>query len=228
MKSSLLQLSLFFLFFAIGGTFQNCSNQNFLHPNKSPTHNLPANHPAIEGFNATSSSTIALLDRKGIESVFRDVFINEGVTENEQTAFDNIFAAEILTQQHMFGRPCDAVATGTMLDCNYNLANLSQGMDQSSSTVREASRIQLCRRLVSRKGLLIPLLSRLGVLNQSPSESSIQSAIELFYPRWDNPAEARLALMKLDAQMANRNESIQNRWSLIISTICESPFWEVL
>lgn len=228
MSQNIFLLTIFIGFFGISSVFQNCANHNFLNPNKTSTNSLPVNHPNVEAFSEGSSSNIALIDRKGVETLLAEIFINDGVSESEQTAFSNLFAAEILVQQHMFGRPCDAIASGSTLDCGYNLGNMTNGMSQSSSTIREASRIQLCRRLLSREGLLNPLLARLGVIDQAPNAENLQRAIQLFYPPWENSTEVIGALANLDSQMARNGETLKNRWTLILSTLCDSPYWEIL
>lgn len=222
-------LSLIFLgFFGVGSIFQNCANHNFLNPAKSNSNPLPVSHPDVEPFTESSSSSIGLIDQKGVKSALMEIFLNEGVTEEENSAFSNLFAVEITMQQHMFGRPCDAIAAGTTLECGHNLNNLTLGMSQSSSTIREASRIQLCRRLLSRDGLLNPILLRLGGFNQVPNGENLGRAVQLFYPAWENHPEVVSALSNLDYQMARQGEPLKNRWALILSSLCDSPYWEIL
>jgi hypothetical protein len=229
MKTKLVYSFVFFAFFTFGSVFQNCSNQNFLVPT-SGGNVIPMSHPEVQTFAPPTGSVtvLPLIDRKGVQSILSEVFLSSGTIEPDNTAFNNLFASEILLQQHMFGRPCDVVTTGSFLDCGYNLSNLTIGMNQSSSTIREASRIQLCRRLVSHDSLFNNLLHRLGVTNQAADVASLQRAIQLFYPAWENSISALQALLGLVTKMASQGEDSQSQWRLVVATLCESPYWEIL
>lgn len=169
-----------------------------------------------------------MIDQKGVQTFLSEIFINDGVSDEGKNNFSKFFAAEIIPQQHTFGRACDITTTGLFSQCNLNLANLSNGMSMTSSTIREASRIQLCRRLVTDESFLAPLLSRLNVSGDEISETMIQNAAFLFYPAWDSHPEIISSLKKLELEMLNSGESFSSRWKIILDVLCESPYWEIL
>lgn len=227
MRNRILYGTLFVVVFVVGSTFQNCAKHNFVESSVNLS-SLSQSHPDLEPVLEKTTSEILLIDRVGVNSLLSDVFLTNVSSASDIAAFQNLFSAEVLLQQHMYGHPCDIVANGSTLDCGYNFANLTIGMSQSSSTIREASRVQMCRRLVAQDGLLNTLVARIRGKDVTPTSESLQTAIQLFYPAWEDNGEIVSALQSLDYKMAVSSESIKDRWRVIILTICESPYWEIL
>lgn len=227
MKNRILYGILFLIFFVVGSTFQNCANHSFVE-NSVNLSSLSQDHPDPQPVLEKSTSELLLIDRVGVHSLLSEVFLTNVLNATDIAAFHGLFNAEVLLQQHMYGHPCDIIASGSTLDCGYNYANLTIGMSQSSSTIREASRVQMCRRLVAQDGLMNTLVARIKGEDVTPTSESLQRAIQLFYPSWEDNGEIIIELQSLDYKMAMNSESTKDRWRMIILTICESPYWEIL
>ena len=224
------QIYLTIISLMIGSIFQNCSNHNFKLVDSSPRVLLPIDHPSFPEVESSPSAELALIDQKGILTMLEEVFLSDDISEDGHIQFSRIFSSQIKNQQHMFGRPCDILATGDFADCANNFTNLSIGMSQSSSTIRSATLIQTCRSLVSQNELMQQLMIRLEVQNSNGPEriQALRSAIHLFYPAWENIDPILQSLQNVDSQMEKNGEGNQKRWMTIINILCESPYWGLL
>lgn len=228
MKLILVQSIIFILFFGIGTLFQNCANSNFFKTTDQNNNILPQNHPDLTPSSSSNSGVITLIDHKTIQSFFYSIFINEGSSQKTINELSIILSSEIIMQQNTFGYPCDPISSGDFSECNYSLANLSTPLSQSSSTIREASRVQTCRRITSNNDLLLAAIENIHAQNEFPNSSSILKALRLFYPALSEVDEPLNALIVLSNQMAQNEEDHFTQWRLIINIICESPYWELL
>ena len=230
MKIEKAQIFLILFGLMVGSFFQNCANHNWSLVKPPPNVVLPMDHPSTPEAESSPTADIALIDQKGIQTLLSEVFLNNGVSDSGQIEFSNFFSTYISNEQHMFGRPCDILSTGSLSNCANNFTNLSNGMSQSTSTIRAASMIQVCRSLVSQNEMMDQLILRIVGQNQNtlPNPQSLIIAIQLFYPAWDNLEPIIHALASVDSQLAKNGESMQMRWKVIVSTLCESPYWGLL
>ncbi|MBN8536283.1 MAG: hypothetical protein J0M15_04485 [Deltaproteobacteria bacterium] len=225
----------YFLFFSASLTlalwFQNCSQ---LSSSGNQTENMPAalevSHPDPAPNLEKTATGITLIDRVGVTSVLENVFLSGLSSEADRNTFFDLINAEIRPQQHAFGRPCDIVAQGTFADCFYNLTNLEMGMWKSTSTVRESSRIQLCRRLVATDSLLNSAVNQVKGQDLTPNVTSLQKTVQLFYPAWEAESITNVvqALVTIDNKMAVNSETMLDRWRLVFLSVCETAYWEIL
>lgn len=233
MKSGLLYPTLFISTLLIGVWFQNCSAFMSLQENRKESSSngfLSVNHPDVTPTAERTSVGITLIDQLGVTSTLENIFQTESSGSSDRKAFFDLIHAEIHPQQHAFGRPCDIIATGNYSDCFFNLTNLEMGMWKSTSTVREASRIQLCRRLVANNNLLNTAVNQVKGKDLTPTEASLRKVVTLFYPAWEDDSLGNViqALVALDYKMALNSEPIFDRWRMVFVTICETPYWETL
>lgn len=212
----------------IGSNFQNCSPHSFLSNNSKKSHELPVDHPPTAGFETSNLAEIFLIDRQGVESFFSNLLLDENSSIETVNLFNKILSEEIITQQHMFGRSCDPFVTGNMNACGNNLSNLNIALTQPPSTIRFASKIHLCRRLLSNYNLLTPLLEKNHLVNISPNPVNISLAISLYFPAMEFNQNDYNALNRLILEMNNSGIDGYHQWMIIMTTLCESPYWEVL
>lgn len=233
MKSGLFYPSLFLGTLLIGVWFQNCSAFMSPQENREEFNSngfLSVSHPNATPITEKTSVGITLVDQLGVTSTLENIFQADSSSSSDRKAFIDLIRAEIRPQQHAFGRPCDIIATGNYSDCFYNLTNLEMGMWKSTSTIREASRIQLCRRLVANNSLLKTAVNQVTGKDLTPTEDSLKKAVKLFYPAWEDDSLGNVvqALVALDYKMAMNSEPISDRWRMVFVTICETPYWEIL
>lgn len=211
--------------------FQNCAPNMFLAARgDGMTNNLSIDHPDISGPNLakTAAGHILVGDREYLESVFLDVFSSPQASPDEQNYINAVIYQEFAPEQQMLGRSCDPLQDGTLNRCNYSLTNVDTAMLANSSAIREAAQVQVCRRLLANDGVLAVVLGKIRGSQSAPTDQSIAGMIELFFPVQDGAQDAKSALLELDRAMAQKPESLTDRWRLLLLTVCESPSWQVL
>lgn len=223
--------------FVLGATslfFQNCS-QNF--SVTASSYNLPINHPSISDTTdvlpeppVVASSKILIGDQRFLESAFREAFLTPQSPSNETGFLDAVLYQELWREQHLLGRGCDPIEGGDNTSCNPSLGNANLGMNASTSSGREAARLQVCRRVIANDVMLARAVGKVGDWNRGPDVASIPEIIRLFYPNTDQDiVDATAAkLNELNTEMQMGGESVLNRWKLMFLTVCESSGWEVL
>jgi hypothetical protein len=214
--------------------FQNCSKFAVTFAGASSksqsVDSLPFNHPdvTIAAQGAVVTGNIKIGDRDYLESVFTDVFASPKLTREEIGYLNAVLNQEFGTTQQLLGRSCDPIETGTADRCYGQLTNADTVMLANSTSIREAARIQVCRRLFANDSLLGVVIGKIQASETTPSAETVTAAIELFYPAQDSALGVLPALLNLDQQMAAASESVSDRWRLIFLTVCESPTWQVL
>lgn len=211
----------------INGIFVNCSGPFQVTPQ---TLDLPSNHPDVEGLVAPkpAQSQVQLADREFIESFLRDVFTSREPTGAEHEALSQIFMAEFGPTQHHLGGSCSIYDEGSMRGCYYVTTNQFNPFYASSSSAREGSRYQVCRRLVAHPTLMAAVLSKFPERTSTPDDASLAVAVSLFYPDFQEPHEIIASLRELDQAAAFNREPVADRWRLIVLALCESPGWQIL
>lgn len=209
--------------------FQNCTGVGSPPPPFS-AYNLAYNHPDP---NTSSSGVLAqghivMGDQEYLQSVFVDVFSVPDQDPNVTGYIAAVIQQEFLPEQFMLGRPCDPFETGDLSGCNYLVSNIENVMLASSSAIREAARIQVCRRLLANNYVLANAISKVQGDQDTPNDMSVIAAIRLFYPASDNALAVQSALLSMDETMAAASENVTDRWRLLFLTLCESPSWQIL
>lgn len=200
--------------------FLNCSAE---HNNYSSV-SMPLDHGGPAG-ELTVESRVPLGDRLYIESVLREIFYDADSAPH----FNGTLYDELRTSQHLFGRPCSPYETGDLDDCQHAIANANFAMHATSSSAREATRLQICRWYTAADKTLLAAVRKTGAPeNQPPDEAASAAVVRLFYPEIEESvvAETAVALRALDAAAAG--ESAIHRWRLQFLAVCESPGWEML
>jgi hypothetical protein len=203
--------------------FQNCT-KGFSSAGKGS--DLPLGHPDT-GL-VIMQSHVVLGDREYLESAFSNVFSQAGVTSGQSGYLANVLLQEFLPQQGSLGRACDPLYDGSIENCYYLIDNANINMSAASSSIREAARIQVCRRLLANDLLLQAMIGQVSGNQSTPNAQSVTAIIQQYYPAKDSAPSLIDSLLNLDATMAKQGESTADRWRLIFLALCESPEWEVL
>ena len=218
----------------IGLLFQNCA-QGF--SVNQLTFNLPINHPSIHEASEevqvappVATSKLVIGDQLFLESAFREAFLSPDSPPNETGFMDYLFAEEFRREQHLLGRGCDPIEFGDGTPCNGILNNASISMSPSTSSGREAARLQICRRVISNDVMMARVIRKVSAGDTTPNATSIEAIVRLFYPNMDQEVvnQSVLALGELDYGMTKGNERILDRWKILLLTVCESSGWEAL
>ncbi len=205
--------------------FQNCSARHEI----TKSINLPLNHPPLESVDGLEARP-PIGDRDYVESVFKDVFLSSDSALSEIQAVEYYLNSEFLYSAHLWGRPCDPYESGDLSLCGYVYANADLDMAARTSSGREASRLQLCRWMVTNDTLLNRAKAKVADNDPTPNADSVSKVVKLFYPALEETplASAIAALLDLDRAMARANESVVDRWRILFLTVCETPGWVVL
>jgi hypothetical protein len=202
---------------------------------QTPAPSVPTQAPLTSSL-AQSSARFG--DRDFVRSVFFNVFsaplaLGDGGAPDagdNTAAFNGLFDAEIIAQQHLFGRACNPLEKGNGDDCNGNLTNAAlKGIESSAG--REATRIQLCRRFSANDDFAGRAITRAGgALTAAPNEASFAGIARLFYPdiEPEDLTPLQKSLATLDAEMSKNAEPMLERWRMLLLTVCETPDWQIL
>lgn len=221
------------LLIAIGlGFFQNCGLvQGF----GVRSVELPINHPSVaEEENVDSgplvASKLVLGDKEYLESVFRDVFAPAGTPQGIVQFVDAVLNDEFVPAQNVLGQPCSVVEQASSAPCHGILLNMRTTTSPSTSTIREAARMQVCRRLVENDSVLSHFVARVRGSDPSPVATSAAAVVRSFYPNAPDAlvSETAVELLNLDREMARNSERLIDRWRMLVLVPCESPDWQAL
>lgn len=189
---------------------------------------LPLEHPSIERETKTAvaKGELRMGDRDFIESVFLDVFSSGD--PGAQGFLEAVLYQELAVNQHVLGRSCEPAEDGSSHDCAGAMPNMDLPMDPKTSSIREAVRIQTCRRLLANDTMLGIVIQKTKGPGPAPDAASIEKAIRLFYPAQDSAQEAARMIMKMDEQIARDGNNDYDRWRAVLLILCESPTWQML
>lgn len=204
------------LLVSVFSVFTNCSAQHSMHQSSTlDGHDAPAE--------LSVESRVPMGDRLFVESALNDVY-------GPHPSLDFVLNTEIRPAQHLYGRPCNPYESGDSLDCELIVGNASLGMAASSSSGREASRLQTCLWLSASEETLNVALSKVAGSASEPSALTAMEVVRHFYPAADETLvnEAVAALVTLDQRMVAAGETARDRWRLQLLAVCESVGWEML
>ena len=212
--------------------FQNCSGffSGKSGSDDQSTLDLPSGHPAEPDpiIAAVATGSIVLGDRDFLESVFRDVFDSSIGTADTRNYLNAVLNQEFGPTQQMLGRSCNPLEEGTTERCGGQLTNVNIAMQASTSAIREAARIQVCRRVLANDSLLNIAVLKVRGQQSTPNKASVVAAVGLFYPTLEDTQDLGQKLQEMDQVMAQNAETEKNRWRLIFLTLCEAPTWQIL
>jgi hypothetical protein len=227
--------SLAILAAVVGMFFQNCAQGFSVKP---LTFNLSIDHPSIHEASTTdeevippvASSKLLIGDQRFLESAFRDAFLSPDSPANETGFLDAVLIQEFRREQHLLGRGCDPLEYGDGTPCEGILNNASISMSPSTSSGREAARLQICRRVISNDTMMARVIKKVSQGDTTPNAPAIEAIVRLFYPNMDQAVvnQSVLSLGELDYGMTKGNEKILDRWKVLMLTVCESSGWEAL
>lgn len=209
--------------------FQNCAANPFGRPISL---NLPSNHPSVEAQAeaALVTSKPVMGDGQYIRSVFEDVFLSPSSSADARNRVAAYLNAELLPTLHLWGRACDPMEMGSIDACYASVSNSQLAHDPSTSSGREAARLQTCRRLTSDSVTLNEVVQKVKGNETAPSATSASGIVRLFYPTWSEGevSQVQTKLSELDLQMAKSAEKVEDRWRVMVLSVCESSGWELL
>lgn len=212
--------------------FQNCTGFVSAPSGQSSESSLdlPFDHPTtpVSVTGAVATGNILIGDRDFLESVFIDVFDSPTASQNVRGYINAVLIQEFGPTQQMLGRSCDPLEQGTLYHCSGQISNVDIAMVPTSSAIREAARVQVCRRLIANDDVLANVLAKIQGRQSTPNEASVTAAIQLFYPAQESALQVGDKLLQMDEVMAENVETVKNRWRLILLTLCEAPTWQIL
>lgn len=216
--------------------FQNCSSSLLPGMRSMPStaeqakNPLPFEHPDPDiGYQGKPvSGQMVIGDRLFLQSVFRDVFAPPGSPANIVEYVDAVIYQELGQVQTALGRSCDINQDGTTDDCFSAFQNVDIKMNAGTSSIREAARIQVCRRILGNATMVQSMISQVKGNQPTPNDQSIAAIVYLFFPADNAPSTLHSSLKELDQNMAEGGESVADRWAILFLTVCESPAWQVL
>ena len=216
--------------------FQNCgtslmsSFRSFPSSSVQAENPLPFDHPDVDIVPQGSpvQGRLVMGDQVFLESVFRDIFAPTGTREDIVGYVNAVLYQEFTSTQNMLGRGCDLNEEGSLIYCYESIANIDTSMGAGTSSIREAARVQVCRRIIANSTVVEPVISAIRGNQSTPNQNSIEAMIQLFFPAGNAPNLLNSELLGLDAEMASAGETLNNRWSILLLTLCESPAWQVL
>lgn len=217
----------FIFFFSIGfGLFQNCAMRAF-NSAGSLEQPLSMSHPSVEVNNNYGQTRVPVLDLPQIETRMTVSFLGVDDASGSRDYINAVTNAELWPVQQVVGGICEVALTGTLENCNFNQAHLGNHLYSTTSSTREAARMQVCMHLTSDDNSLMALVNRIQGPSPAPELESLESLVEQFNPDYDSTALVT-KLLEVDRQMAMSNESIRDRWRFMAELVCESPAWQVL
>lgn len=213
------------------GLFQNCGMQGFrVRGGDVMTFDLPSDHPPTpdQPVIAPASGSLVLGDRDFLESYLFDVFAAVPANSGYEGYLQEVMYQEFMGIQQLLGRPCDPLRMGTNRVCGYRTSNMLVAASPASYSMREAARIQVCRRILANDSVVSVLRSKIGTDTFTPSATTLPAAYALFFPAGELSESVKEAFVQLDEAMVDGNESEISRWRAIFLTLCEVPTWQVI
>ena len=218
---------------SFGAIYQNCGN-GFMYGQRSVE--LPSTHPSIESAEDTQSTAVQtktkllIGDQRYLSSAFREAFLTPESDANEKGFLEAVLVQEFHSEQHLLGRGCDPIEHGDGGVCAGIINNASIAMSPSTSSGREAARLQVCRRVIANDTMMRRLVAKISPKDITPTAETLEEVVRLFYPNTDQEVvDASVnQLIALDYEMAKGSERILDRWKLLVLTVCESSGWEML
>ena len=210
--------------------FQNCAS-GFKNSEQSMelalTHPEVPESPSSPTILSVTESKIQLGDRDFLQSFYKDAFLTDKSTADETNYFNAVFYQEVAPVQHLFGRSCNPEEQGSATDCYFIENNQKNSFYASSSSGREASRFQICSRVLANDTMLGRMMTKLPERTSTPDAGSLDAAISIFYPDMADIGELKSELANLDKAAAYNRETTADRWRMVFLSLCESPGWQV-
>ncbi len=209
-------------------SFNNCAGQSGSVTGR--TGPLPIDHPPEERVFKIQQDLL-LGNQTYIASVMREVFSSSNLSSEGRRRLETILLDKVTANRANFGGACDLMDPGTTSDfnaaCGNSKDNAGLPFHTSSTTAREAWRIQVCGLLTSDDEILNSAVAK--VKNSSaPDFDAIANIVDLFYPAETELDAVTSGLNRLEAAMRSRGETAQNRWRLLFYAVCETPYWQIL
>ena len=218
---------------SFGTIYQNCGNGFMFGQRVSE---LPSTHPPVEsagdmqGEAVQTKTKLLIGDQRFLSSAFREAFLTPESDGNEKGFLEAVLVQEFHTEQHLLGRGCDPIESGDGGVCAGIINNASIAMSPSTSSGREAARLQVCRRVIANDQMMRRVVAKISPKDITPTPETLEEIVRLFYPNTDQEVvDASVnQLVALDYEMAKGSERILDRWKLLVLTVCESSGWEML
>lgn len=224
------------VFCVLGVMYSNCSRDvttlglSSKSGGSSIQQELPFGHPdtSLESKGALVMGQLTLGDGDYVKSVLRDIFENQAPTQPIKDYVESVIWDEFTRNQSAFGRSCDPLSDGSYWPCYFMETNVNITMSSQSSSVRQGSVIQACRRILANDTVLSAVLGTISGGRSTPSSDSIKSAAGLFFPAAIHDPQLLGHLEDIDQTMAENSEKVMDRWRILLLTLCESPAWQIL
>ncbi len=228
-KNTLGFITVFILSFGfVTSVFQNCSAPEHAQSDVVSV-DLPSNHPAGDDQGVTANyggTRTPLMDTEQITDSMKMAF-NPNADANLNTYIEAVSNLELRPMMHLVGGSCEPARRGNLEECAGSISHLADLLVSSTSSTREAARIQVCLRLTSNAGLVGVVVNQVKGASPGPEDESIRLLAAQFYPEGlSEPVVQKL--IWADRELASRNATLLDRWRFLTQLLCESPNWEVL
>jgi hypothetical protein len=133
----------------------------------------------------------------------------------------------ILNRGGQYGQGCDPYGSYSGRDCGGSITNANLAFQTEDNTLRESYRVQFCENILGMDQGVNAVLEKVANRSVAPTPVAVKQIYEFFY-RGDDASDAIVAsLMALDTTLAQKGESVMDRWRGVILQVCESSGWQL-
>ncbi|MNK99677.1 hypothetical protein D3C87_1200860 [compost metagenome] len=179
-------------------------------------------HPGSEKAVAPSQKLL-VYNRTYVASLLREVFTGSNPVPN----LEPLLNQWILSRGGQFGQGCDPYGTYSGRDCGSSITNANLAFQTEDNTLRESYRVQFCENVLGMDQAVNAVLEKVANRSVAPTAGAVKQIYGFFY-RGDEASDAIAAsLMALDTTLAQKGESVMDRWRGVILQVCESSGWQL-
>lgn len=185
---------------------------------------LDTQHPA--GTQPTQSTQkMQIANRTYIAELFREIFTSNTSPVPE---LESLLQRWVVSRDSQYGLGCDPYSTYSGQDCGGDISAANLPYTTDDNTIRQSFRLQLCDNLLANDNAVKAALEKINVRSLAPNAEGVRQIYKLFYRAEDPSAEVVNALVTLDRTLAEKGESVSDRWRAILLQVCLSPGWQLL
>ena len=179
-------------------------------------------HPGSEKAVAPSQKLL-VYNRTYVATLLREVFTGSNPVPNLEALLNQW----ILNRGGQFGQGCDPYGSYSGRDCGSSITNANLAFQTEDNTLRESYRVQFCENVLGMDQAVNAVLEKIVGRSVAPTPTAVKQIYGFFY-RGDEATDAIAAsLMALDTTLAQKGESVMDRWRGVILQVCESSGWQL-
>ena len=179
-------------------------------------------HPGAEAA-VPPSQKLLVYNRTYVASLLREIFTSPNPVPN----LEPLLNQWIINRGGQFGQGCDPYSSYSSRDCGSSVTNANLAFQTEDNTLRESYRVQFCENILGMDQAVNAVLEKIANRSVAPTSLAVKQIYGFFY-RGDEASDAIVAsLMALDTTLAQKNESVMDRWRGVILQVCESSGWQL-